>query len=153
MENFDPSVEQQVWQRVLAQPEQPQRDDLRGLQLSAAELAAAYRHLANTLTGRDREQAKRLYEGERANIACLRGMRVLSGAAGVKPKTMNASKEPAGKLLEKCYHRTRRAMAEYTARSVDGEFGEAFRKMARREGEHCAMIAELLGNIHSSFTF
>ena len=145
MEHFDSNVEQQVWQRVLAQPAQPQRGDLRSLQLAAMELAAAYRHLANTLTGRGRENTKRLYEGETANIACLRGMRILSGVAGEKAKAMNVPKESVEKMLEKCYHKTRRVMAEYMARSVDGEFGEVFRKMAQREGEHCAIIAELLG--------
>ena len=147
MENFDPNVEQQVWQRVLAQSAQPQRDDLRSLQLSAMEMAEVYRHLANTLSGRDREQAKRLHDGETANISCLRGIRILSGVTGEKTKVMNVPKESAGKLLEKCYHKTRRAMTEYMARSVDGEFGEVFRKMADREGAHCAVIAELLGEM------
>lgn len=147
MENMDPNVEQQVWQRVFAQPQNQGRDDLRGLMLSAMEAAAAWRYLAGMMTGKARERVKQLYEGEQANIACLKGMHILSGGTGELPRAVSGPKESTRKVLEKSYHRTRRAMAEYMARSVDGEFGEVFREMARREGEHCALIAELLGSI------
>ena len=145
LENRDIN-EQQVWQRVMAQPEDPARDDLRGLLLAAMELAAAYRYLAGALTGRQRERAKRLHEGEQANIACLKGIGILSGRGEEVLKIWNPSKEPGRKLLEKCYHKSRRCMVEYMSRSAETEFGTVFRKMADREGEHCAWIAELLGS-------
>lgn len=145
MENRDPNVEQQVWQRVFARPEEPIREDLRTLLLGAMELAAIYRNLAGTLTGKAREQVKQLYEGEAANLACLKGIARLSGRGEEVLKVWNPTKEPAAKALEKCYHKTRRAMIEYASRSADSEFGTVFQKLADREGKHCAVIAELLG--------
>ena len=148
MEQFDGNMEQRVWQRVRGgSAEQPERMDLRALMLSAMENAAAYRQLSGMLTGRLRERAKGLLEGEQANIACLKGIHLLSTGAAMKPKAMNLPSAPAGKLLEKCFHRSRRAMVEYTSRTVDGEFGAVFQKMADREREHGAVIAELLGEL------
>lgn len=146
MENMNRNTEQQVWQRVFAQLQaQPGQEDLRMLALSAMELAAGHRLLTGLLTGSAREQAVRLWEEELANIACLKGMQRLSGGAEVTGRMPNAPKEPARRLLEKSYHRTRRAVTEYTARLADPEFGAVFQKMADREREHCAVIAELLG--------
>lgn len=148
MEQFDTDLEQRVWQRVRGSGgEQPERMDLRALMLAAMENAAAFRQLTGMLAGKPRERAKRLHEGEQRNIACLKGIHLLSTGAPMKPKAMQIPGEPAGKLLEKCYHRTKRAMTEYTARTVDGEFGAVFQTMADRQREHCAMIAELLGEL------
>lgn len=148
MENIDQSTEQQVWQRVFAKPQtQFGREDLRMLMLSAMETASAYRLLAGTLTGKAKERVKRLWEGEQANIACLRGMQLLSGGTEEAPKMLNAPNEPVKKILEKSYHRTRRAMMEYTARLADPEFGAVFQTMANRAQAHCASIAELMGTI------
>lgn len=147
MEKMDRNAEQQVWQRVFARPPmQPGREDLRMLMLSAMELAAGYRLLAGTLAGRTGEQAKRLLEGEQANIACLKGMQHLAGGAEGKPKALGAPGGPARKVLEKSYYETRRALTEYTARLADPEFGAVFQKMADRERGHCAILVEMLGS-------
>ena len=147
MEQMDKNMERQVWQRVFAQPQtRPERDDLRMLTLSAMEAAAAYRYLAGSLTGKSRDQARLLWEDEQATVASLRGLHRLSGGGGEKPKTISVSKESPEKVLEKCYHRARRAVTEYTARTVDSEFGTVFRKLAEREEEHCVRIAQLLGS-------
>ena len=145
MENMDPNVEQQVWDRVFARPVEPQGEDLRGMLLAAMELAAGYRYLADVLTGKARERVKQLYEGEKSNIACLKGVGMLSGKGEEVLKIWNPSKESVRKVLERSYHRTRRAMVEYTSRSADAEFGAVFQRMAEREGRHCALLAELLG--------
>lgn len=147
MENWNPDAEQQVWQRVFARPGEEVRADQRGLLLAAMELAASYRYLAGVLTGKAREQAKQLYEGEKENLLCLKGIGILSGRKEEVLKIWNPPKEPAAKLLEKCYHRTRRCAMEYTARSAEVEFGIVFQKMADREGQHCVILAELLGGL------
>lgn len=145
MEKFE---EEQVWRRVLGNEEEsPEGMDLRALLLSAMEAAAAYRQLSELVAGKQKERVRRLYEGEQANIACLRGMHRLSSGTVMKPKAMRVAGEPAAKLLEKCYHRTKQAMTEYTARTVDREFGAVFQKMADREREHCVLITELLGEL------
>ena len=143
----DRKLEAQVWQRVRATAEEPPRSDLRQLQREAMELAAIYRNLVAQFTGRQQEQARRLYLGEKANAQALAGIGLLSRQQGEALKLWQPGKEPAGKVLERCYHRTRRCMSEYLARSAEPEFGSVFRALADREGEHCAVIAELLGSL------
>lgn len=145
MENFDSQREQQVWQRVRACREEAPGNDLRQLQREAMELAAIYHSLASNMTGRQQEQAMRLYRGERENAAALGGVAILSRQGGETLKLWQPEKEDPRKLLERCYHRTRRCMTEFLARSAEGECGVVFEKLARREAEHCFLIAQLLG--------
>ena len=138
---------QQVWQRVLASREEGTKQDLRQLQREAMELASVYRAVSSRMTGKQQELAKRLYAGERANGAALAGIGVLSRQSGEQLKLWQPGKEETQKLLERCYHRTRRCLTEYLARSADSEFGMLFERLAKREGEHCGLIAELLGSL------
>lgn len=142
---MEENQEQQVWSRVLAQP--PLRVDVQGLSREAGELAAIYRRLAGSLTGRGRELAWALMEEEQANAACLRGIGVLCGSGPEVVKIWEPGTENGRRLLEKCFHRARRCQGEYMARSVDAEFGEIFRHLADREGAQCVRIAELLGRM------
>lgn len=146
MDGLDESTQRMVWQRVFARAGEQPRDDLQKLILQAMESAAAYRLLAGTLAGgQSRELAKRLYGGAQETVDCLNGVRLLAGERVGKPKALPMPREPAEKVLEKCYHRSRRAMAEYTARSAEPEFGAVFRSLAQREEAHCVLIAQLLG--------
>lgn len=147
MDKQDFTMEQQVWQRVHAHREEGTKNDLRQLQREAMELAAVYRNLSSQLTGRQQAQAKQLYAGEKANAAALAGIGKLSRESREALKLWQPGKEDPKKMLERCYHRTRRCMTEYMARSAEGEFGVVFERMAKREGEHCALIAELLGSM------
>lgn len=147
MEKYDSGTEQQVWQRVLAGGEHSGRNDLRQLQREAMELAAIYRSLAGQLAGKLRERAMRLYQGEKANAASLAGIGMLSHQGEETLKLWQPGKESPRKALERCYHRSRRCMTEYTARSAEGEFGVVFEALAKREGEHCVILAELLGDL------
>ena len=139
------SAQAQVWERVFARNGEQPRDDLRELLAAATELAGVYRHLAGTLTGKPRERVRQLYEEELANIACLKGLGILAGRREEVLKIWAPSREPGKKLLEKCYHRSRRCMVNYMGYSAEPEFGVVFQKLAEREGQHCALIAELLG--------
>lgn len=147
MDKQDWTVEQKVWQRVHSAREEAPKNDLRQLQREAMELSEVYRTISSQLVGKQQELAKRLHGGETANAAALAGIGKLTRTGGESIKLWQPGKEDAQKLLERCYHRTRRCMAEYLARSADGEFGMVFDRMAKREGEHCGMIAELLGNL------
>lgn len=139
-------MEARVWQRVLAQPQKTQVEDLKPLILVAQELTAVYGRLVREMTGRSRELLRRLQETELANIACLKGISALQGR-GVRLNSIQVAREPAEKALEKCYHRTRRATTEYMARSAGAEFGEVYRALADREREQCVRLAEVLGNL------
>ena len=139
--------EQQVWQRVFQRQEEQPRSDLRQLQLAAMELAGIYRHLAGDLTGRQRELVRGLYEAEMETAQCLKGLSILSGRREDVLTIWTPAKEPARKLLERCYHQTRRCMVDYTARSAEPELGPVFQHLAHRAATRCALIAQLLGNI------
>ena len=146
MDKQDQSMEQKVWQRVRANREEPPKNDLRQLQREAMELAAVYRNLSGQLTGSRKEWAGMLYRGEKDNAAALTGIGKLSRMGGESIKLWQPEREAPQKLLERCYHRSRRCMAEYLARSAEGEYGVVFEKMAKREGEHCVLLAQLLGS-------
>ena len=147
MENKDHRTEQQVWQRVRASREEPPKEDLRQLQREAMELAAVYRSLASQMTGRQQAFLKRLYAGEKANGEALAGIARLSRLGGESLKFWQPGKEDPRRLLERCYHRSRRCVVEYLARSADGESGAVFQALSQREQEHCLLIAELLGSL------
>ena len=141
------SMEQQVWQRVQANRGEQPRNDLRQLQREAMELAAIYRSLSSQLTGSPKESAQKLYRGEKANVLTLAGLEILSQGGGEAMKLWQPQKEDPKKLLQRCYHRTRRCMTEYQARSAEAEYGVVFDKLAKREAEHCTLIAEILGTM------
>jgi len=147
LDKQDSFVEQQVWQRVRASREEMPQNDLRQLQREALELAAAYRTLASRLTGRQREQMQKLYRGEQANAAALAGIGFLSRQPEEQLKFWQPEKEEPGKILVRCYYRTRRCMTEYLARSAQTEFGVVFEQLARREAAHCVLLAEVLGEL------
>lgn len=146
MEQWDRGMEERVWQRVMGRPGEAQgSDDLRPLLQTALELAAVYRRLHRDAAGKNRELLIRLHEGEMANAACMKGMMLLRGSQPGKGNVLPSAGEPWARALEKCYHRTRRQLVEYTARSAGAEFGEVFRHMADREQELGALVVELLG--------
>ena len=141
------TVEQQVWQRVQANREEVPRNDLRQLQREAMELSAIYRQLSGQLPAGQKEMATKLHRGEKANASALAGIGILSRQGGETLKLWQPGKESVNKQLERCYHRSRRCMAEYLARSAEPEYGVVFEKLAKREREHCVMISELLGSL------
>ena len=138
--------EQQVWQRVFASREEGAKQDLQQLQREAMELASVYRAVSSRLTGKQQELAKRLYAGERANGAALEGIGILSRQSGEQLKLWQPGKEETQKLLERCYHRTRRCMVEYMSRSAQAEYGCVYQALADREKMHCTLLAQLLGS-------
>ena len=138
-------VEQQVWQRVLGQQEPP-RGNLRPMELEAMEAAAVYRKLAGQFSGKGREQLRHLHDMQLEMLACLRGIGRLSGCGGGKNAQIALPEEPAAKLLERRYYCARRAVTEYTARTVDGDFGIVFQHLADLSREECAALSRLLGS-------
>ena len=142
MENKN--MENRVWQRILAGPGES-GEDLRPLIQMAVENAMDFYHLLQHGPGQSRESLQQLYRRARVNVNCLRGLQNLRFGSSSKGKPMPGSGEPMGVVLQRCYHRTRRAMTEYTARSAEPEFGAVFQVMAEREKENAALIAELLG--------
>lgn len=138
------NMESQVWQRVMQPISGGGSGGLKGLLFTAREQVAACRFLAGTL---QTEQARELLRREQANADCLRGLLILSGLGEEKGRSMTYEKEPVRRALEKYFRRARKLVTEYTARYAEPEFGEVFRHLAQREGECCALAAELLGRV------
>ena len=145
MEKDHPNREQEVWQRVMQRQEEAAAMDMRRLRMTAMELAGSFRQLMGLLTGRKRELARQLYEGEMANAAALKGVSQLCGNREEALKLWHPAKEHSSRLLETCYHKTRRCMTDYLARSAEPEYGAVFRLLSEREARHCLILAELLG--------
>ena len=135
--------EKQVWQRVLSTQEEP--GDLKTLSFWAQEDEAAFRLLAERMTGKQREQAQWLLETARRKLACLDGIGMLAGERAEGRKPLPPPKEPPRRILEKGYRRSLRSAAGFTARMADRQFGPVFRHLAAQEEARCAGIAELLG--------
>lgn len=138
------NMERRVWNRVLSGPGES-GEDLRPLMHAASENAMDYYHLLRRASGKHREVMQQLYDRARVNMNCLRGLQSLRFGSAAKQASLPGTGEPTGKILERCYYRTRRAMTEYTARSAEPEFGAVFAVMADRERSNAALIAELLG--------
>ena len=73
------------------------------------------------------------------------GIGRLSGGGGGKTAQIAVPEELAAKALERRYHCARRAVTEYTARTVDGDFGIVFQHLADLSREECVLLARLLG--------
>lgn len=148
MDNFDPKTVQQVWKRVAAAPVSGlSPGDLHSLIVPAMETAALYRRLGVTLSGKPRETALILSSEQEKTVCALRGMQKLSfgrtGTVSVSPVSL----KNAARLLERGYRSAKQALTEYTARTIDPEFGPVFRQLAAREEAHCLGILTLLGQI------
>lgn len=141
------NTERQVWQRVHSQSPSSELRELQKLIRESSELAAIYRRLQNSFSGCSRELARQLWQTEMSTLHCLRGIGILSRRGGEAVKVWEPGRTEPGKLLEQCYHRTRRCATEYTARSLDPEYGEVFRTLAQQCNSQCARIAQLLGRV------
>ena len=141
---LDRNRETQVWQRVGAAPMPGQSlQELRILLQNAAERATLFRGLT-AQTSKGREQIRQLRELEQDNIACLKGMLVFSGnEAGFPARNLPSS--PLRQSLVRGFYLAKKAVTEYTARSVDPEFGMVYQEMAAREARICCLITQLLG--------
>lgn len=139
--------EQQVWQRVMCGRGPEGGGDIRPLLLAAAEGAAVYRHLAGLLTGKQRQRMQKLADTARKTVEALKGIQILSGYPVGKLRTLPVPGDTPRRLLEKCYHRAVRQMAEYTARSMDPEQGIVWQRLADREREAAVILAELIGSM------
>ena len=136
-------LEQRVWQRVLG-PAEEASGNIKALLLESGMLAAGYASLAKKAGETTGPLLKKLYREELEILHSLQGIAHLQGQP-ISLGHLAAPREPAARLLEKSYHRCRRAEQEYMARSVSGEFAQVFRELSERAGQQCCRITRLLG--------
>lgn len=138
--------ERKIWQRVTGGMRQ-ENCDIRPLLLAATENAAVFGHLAGLLSGKPRERMRGLRELAGRTLDGLKGIQAMSGypAGDLRPPLI--PREPARRLLEKSYHRSRQLITEYTARMTDPEYGVVYQTLADRERETAAVLAEVIGSL------
>lgn len=143
---MDKVREQQVWNRVTAPISGGQsREELRILLMNAREQLDLVQGLVGNIS-RGREILKQVQQLEQANFSGLKGMLVFAGQeAGISPRKVPPA--PAKQSLIRGYYLAKKAAAEYTARSVDPEFGVVYQEMATREIQICNLIIRLLGEL------
>ena len=146
LEKFDPNRELQVWQRV-TEGFRTGDSNIRPLLLMAWESASVYRHLLGILPGKQRERMKKLQEQAMRSVESLKGIQTMSGQPAGYLRPQPVPKEPARRLLEKNFHRCGQLMTEYTARTLDPEYGVVYQGLADREREMGLVLAELIGSL------
>lgn len=150
MEQLDRDLQKRVWQRVQSReapiPMAPPMDNLKILILTVQENAAAYQSIARQTGHPNKDRLMALYRESRQCIARLKGICCLRGETVAVPQ-LPGTKEPARRVLEKCYHRERTLRTEWERRFSDPEHGVVFQGLARQAGEHCMQIAEILGEM------
>ena len=135
------AAEQRIWDRVLAQPVQTV-DNLEELCQLSRLMASLYRRLVSGAQGPKRDLLKQLYEREQATYSALRGIQRLSGQSS---RSSGPAPDNGSLGLEGCYRRTCRMAAEFTARSVQPEYGVVYRQLANQAEKKCFLLAQLLG--------
>ena len=139
--------QQQIWQRV-RNPEPPRvGPDLRSLALAAGETEAALRRAAANLGGSQRQQALTLAREAAEEVAALRGIHWLSTGKSLPRKPLPAPGGNARELLRLCYFQCLKAQGEYTARTLEPQFGGIFQSLARQNQARCLALARLLGEM------
>ena len=150
MEKLDKELQQRVWQRVQNREklEMPalEQENLRPLILSVQENVVAYQNLSRQFQGKDGEKLRRLQQESQKCIACMKGICRVRGEQ-VKVPQLNWEKEPAKRVLMKCYHRERKLWNEWEQRSMDPDHGLVFGRLAQQAREHCVSIMEVLGDL------
>ena len=142
----DMAREQKVWNRVTAPISGGQsREELRILLINAGELMDLIHDLAGKVS-RGRELIKQIQQQEQANLRSLKGMLVFAGQE-VNFSSRKATPAPVKQSLIRGYYLAKKAAVEYTARSVDPEFGVVYQEMAAREIQICNLIIRLLGEL------
>lgn len=137
--------QQQIWQRVRS-PEPPRvGPDLNALALAAGETEAALRRAAANLGAGQRQQVLTLARETAEEVAALRGIHWLSSGKALPRKPVPAPNGNGRELLRLCYFRCLQAQGEYTARTLEPQFGGCFQSLAQQNQARCLAIARILG--------
>ena len=136
-------MEKRVWQRVMQQT-QPENTALKSLAIESQEAMTEYRQLLKAKVESVREVGRQLLKAEQENMACLRGLHYLQTGEQMKVSMGNLFPVDLKRMVRR-YHRARRQLMEYTARSAEPEWGCVFQAMAKRQEGQCDRLCQLVG--------
>ena len=144
MDKMDPQVAARVWQRVRGTGKSEETVGIQTMVAWEKETEAVLLWLSKRLPEKG-YALQQMISDTRRHIACLQGIRQLSGE---KPGGYTAGKLPSNDpaaLLRRCYGQCLRVGAHYAQRAEDAQYGGVFGDMARTKRRHCALILEILG--------
>ena len=144
MEKIDPQVASRVWQRVRGDGKPEENVGIQTMVAWEKETEAILLWLSKRLPEKG-YALQQMIADTRRHIACLQGIRQLSGE---KPGVYTTGKLPStdpSALLRRCYGQCLRVGAKYAQRAEDDQYGCVFSDMARTKRRHCALILEILG--------
>lgn len=144
MDKMDPQVAARVWQRVRGTGKPEETVGIQTMVAWEKETEAMLLWLSKRLPEKG-YALQQMMADTRRHIACLQGIRQLSGQ---KPGVYTAGKLPGNDpsaLLRRCYGQCLRVGAHYAQRAEDEQYGCVFGDMARTKRRHCALILEILG--------
>lgn len=146
MEPNNAERERRVWQRVTqSNPEAGAHRDLYPVLQMSAQMAAAYRDLAKFTSGKEKDSLLFLMEGEKSNIAAMKGILVFSGNPVPEIRYPTTPREPRSRTLARCVHCARETYLAYASRLAEPDFGPAFQVLANREQKQLELTLALLG--------
>lgn len=146
MENIDPKIAAEVWQRVQGEAPLPKGRSSQAMLLREYTLYGAYTRLARQLPEHSRV-LNQMAEQVRQDMACLRGIGILNEKPQVTLPAVTPVLEPAELTLKKCYGNALQMAAAYDDMSADREYSYAYEFLASRKREHCCKILQLLGSL------
>ena len=150
MNTIDQQKAARVWQRVQENKPVEKTDRVGNLQeliMNEWTAAATYQQLARQMPPKEAAVLQRLAREEHGHGACLRGMYSLMTGEKCEVHNQKPTKEPAERVLRRCYGLEMRSLKEYEAKCDDPEYGHVFSRIAQQEQEHCMALLELLGSL------
>lgn len=143
---MDEDRQMKIWSRVKGAPGGAV-SNLQPMIAGAMGQAAVFGALMRQMPVGAQGQLRMLREAELTHARCLRGIGMLSGCGQLKVAVAPVKQERPETVLRRSYGNALRAMRDYGDRSGDPEYGPVFQWMERREAEHCAILAQLMGMI------
>ena len=141
MEQYDSHMAQRVWNRVWSE-NTPAREELGHLWMCEAQLFADYTKLLRRFP-----EIKPLLRDTRRHMACLRGIRYMTGGSVPAPIPAKPRTEKDEITLQRCCAQCLKTGAAYDAQSGDPEYGFCFARMAEETRQHCRILLEHIGNV------
>lgn len=127
--------EMMVWSRLRTPGQEPGCPE--ALLREAEDLAEEYRRLG----------LGEMYRGARQAVRVLRGIGILEGSRMAPGRRRPGISGDRRRRLTQCYHRARRLMAEYAARTAQPETGFLYQHLEGQEHRRCIQLARLLGEL------
>ena len=134
MDHYDEKLARQVWQRVQGTSSVTEPGAvLAGIVQEQRQCERYCRRLADAVSTEDAKALQELGRQWREQADCLTGIAVLQGREPPAALREKGQPELPDTLLRRCAGAALRSARRLEALTGDGEYGDAFRELARRE--------------------